>query len=76
MLFFFRVGRGWLVVSFLGFYALQTAARAYVMRHHLPPEVLFLGTLGAPSFFLFVFSPKQVRRRRERGRRQRPERSG
>ncbi|MCP3143973.1 FG-GAP-like repeat-containing protein [Pyxidicoccus xibeiensis] len=55
VLFFFRVGRGWLVVSFLGFYALQTAARAYVMRHHLPPEVLFLGTLGAPSFFIFVF---------------------
>ncbi|MFP2907179.1 FG-GAP-like repeat-containing protein [Pyxidicoccus sp. 3LFB2] len=55
VLFLFRVGRGWLVVSFLFFYALQTAARAYVMRHHLPPEVLFLGTLGAPSFFIFVF---------------------
>ncbi len=25
------------------------------MRHHLPPEVLFLGTLGAPSFFIFIF---------------------
>lgn len=55
VLFFFRVGRTWLVVSFLGFYALQTALRAYVMRHHLPPEVLFLGTLGAPSFFIFCF---------------------
>jgi hypothetical protein len=55
VLFFFRVGRGWLVVSFLGFYALQTAVRAWVMRYHLPPEVLFLGTLGAPSFFIFVF---------------------
>jgi hypothetical protein len=55
VLFFFRVGRGWLVVSFLCFYAAQTALRAYVMRHHLPPEVLFLGTLGAPSFFIFVF---------------------
>lgn len=55
VLFFFRVGRGWLVVSFLTFYALQTALRAYVMRHHLPPEVLFLGTLGAPSFFIFTF---------------------
>ncbi|WP_141617115.1 FG-GAP-like repeat-containing protein [Myxococcus sp. AB036A] len=55
VLFFFRVGRGWLVVSFLFFYALQTALRAYVLRHHLPPEVLFLGTLGAPSFFIFVF---------------------
>lgn len=55
VLFLFRVGRGWLVVSFLCFYALQTGLRAYVMRHHLPPEVLFLGTLGAPSFFIFVF---------------------
>jgi hypothetical protein len=25
------------------------------MRHHLPPETLFLGTLSAPSFFLFTF---------------------
>jgi Na+-translocating ferredoxin:NAD+ oxidoreductase RnfD subunit len=55
VLFFFRVGRTWLVLSFLGFYALQTALRAYILRHHLPPEVLFLGTLGAPSFFIFTF---------------------
>jgi hypothetical protein len=55
VLFLFRVGRGWLVVSFLLFYAAQTGLRAYIMRHHLPPEVLFLGTLGAPSFFIFVF---------------------
>jgi Na+-translocating ferredoxin:NAD+ oxidoreductase RnfD subunit len=55
VLFLFRVGRGWLVVSFLLMYAAQTGLRAYVMRHHLPPEVLFLGTLGAPSFFIFVF---------------------
>lgn len=55
MLFLFRVGRTWLVLSFLTFYALQTAFRAWVLRYHLPPEVLFLGTLGAPSFFLFTF---------------------
>jgi hypothetical protein len=55
VLFLFRVGRGWLVVSFLLLYAAQTGLRAYIMRHHLPPEVLFLGTLGAPSFFIFVF---------------------
>jgi hypothetical protein len=55
VLFFFRVGRTWLVVSFLTFYALQTALRAYFLRHHLPPEVLFLGTLGTPAFFLFTF---------------------
>ncbi|MFY0572240.1 CRTAC1 family protein [Archangium lansingense] len=55
VLFFFRVGRTWLVLSFLGFYALQTALRAYILRYHLPPEVLFLGTLGAPAFFIFTF---------------------
>ena len=54
-LFVFRVGRGWLVASFLVFYALQTALRAYLMRAHLPPEMLFLGTMSAPPFFLFTF---------------------
>lgn len=54
-LFVFRVGRGWLIVSFLLFYALQTALRAYIMRAHLPPEMLFLGTLTTPPFFLFTF---------------------
>ncbi|MBI3724937.1 VCBS repeat-containing protein [bacterium] len=55
VLFVFRIGRSCLVLSFLAFYALQTALRAYVLRFHLPPEVLFLGTLGAPSFFIFTF---------------------
>ncbi|MBW3569866.1 MAG: CRTAC1 family protein [Gemmatimonadetes bacterium] len=54
-LFVFRVGRGWLIVSFLLFYALQTGLRAYVMRAHLPPEMLFLGTMTTPPFFLFTF---------------------
>lgn len=54
-LFVFRIGRGWLIGSFLVLYALQTALRAWVMRHHLPPEMLFLGTLGAPPFFIFTF---------------------
>lgn len=69
MLFVFRVGKGWLVVSFLVFYALQTAVRAYVMRHHLPWQTLFFGTLESPPFYLFTFymitdpatSPKTVR---------------
>lgn len=55
MLFVFRVGKGPLVVSFLCFYALQTAVRAYIMRHHLPWQTLFLGTLESPPFFLFTF---------------------
>ena len=55
MLFVFRVGKGWLVVSFLAFYALQTGVRAWVMRHHLPWQTLFFGTLASPPFYLFTF---------------------
>jgi enediyne biosynthesis protein E4 len=55
VLFVFRVRRGWLISSFLVFYALQTALRAYLLRAHLPPEMLFLGTMETPPFYLFVF---------------------
>lgn len=69
MLFVFRVGKGPLVVSFLVLYALQTAVRAYIMRHHLPWQTLFFGTLESPPFYLFTFymitdpatSPKTTR---------------
>lgn len=54
-LFVFRVGRGPLIGSFLVFYALQTGLRAWIMRFHLPPTMLFVGTLGSPPFFLFTF---------------------
>jgi hypothetical protein len=54
-LFVFRVGRGWLIVSFLFFYMLQTALRAYLMRYHIPAEMLLIGTLTSPPFFLFTF---------------------
>lgn len=54
-LFVFRIGRGWLIMSFLLFYALQTALRAWLMRAHLPPEMLFLGTMTSAPFFLFTF---------------------
>ena len=55
VLFIFKVGRNWLIVSFLCFYALQTALRAYIFRHHIPPEMLFIGTMAAPPFFIFTF---------------------
>jgi hypothetical protein len=55
ILFVFRIGRGWLIVSFLIFYALQTALRAWIMRAHLPPEMLFLGTMTSAPFYLFTF---------------------
>ena len=54
-LFVARIGRTPLILSFLGFYALQTALRAWILRFHLPPEVLFVGTLTSPPFFLFTF---------------------
>ncbi|TPW19253.1 MAG: FG-GAP repeat-containing protein, partial [Elusimicrobia bacterium] len=54
-LFVFRVGRGWLVGSFLGFYVLQILLRAYIMRWHLPAETLLFGTLTSAPFFLFAF---------------------
>jgi Na+-translocating ferredoxin:NAD+ oxidoreductase RnfD subunit len=50
-----KVSRVWLVSSFLFFFSLQTALRAWIMQHHLPFETLFLGTLSSPSFFIFTF---------------------
>ena len=50
-----KIGRSWLVGSFLIFYAIQTVFRAWVMRHHVPPEAILLGTISAPAFFLFTF---------------------
>lgn len=54
-LFVFRIKKTALIVSFLVFYALQTALRAWIMRYHLPPETLFLGTLTSAPFFIFTF---------------------
>jgi hypothetical protein len=54
-LFVFKIGRGPLIGSFLAFYALQTAVRAWFMRHHIPPEMLFWGTVASPPFFIFTF---------------------
>jgi enediyne biosynthesis protein E4 len=54
-LFVFRIGRTTLILSFLGFYALQTLLRAYILRDHLPVETLILGTLTSARFYLFTF---------------------
>jgi hypothetical protein len=54
-LFVARIGRTTLILSFLGFYVLQIALRAHIMRFYLPPEALLLGTLSSAPFFLFVF---------------------
>lgn len=53
--FFSKIKKGWLVGSFLLFYAIQTAIRAVIMRHHIPAPMLFWGTVTTPGFFLFVF---------------------
>jgi Na+-translocating ferredoxin:NAD+ oxidoreductase RnfD subunit len=55
MLFMPRINRLPLVSSFLVTFTLLTALRAWIMRHHLPFETLFWGTLSSPSFLLFTF---------------------
>jgi Na+-translocating ferredoxin:NAD+ oxidoreductase RnfD subunit len=50
-----RINRHYLVGSFLLTFTLQTALRAWIMRHHLPFETLFFGTITTPAFFLFSF---------------------
>jgi Na+-translocating ferredoxin:NAD+ oxidoreductase RnfD subunit len=50
-----KINRYYLVLSFLATFTLQTALRALILRHHLPFETLFLGTLTSPSFILFTF---------------------
>ena len=50
-----KVNRFPLVLSFLFFFSLATLLRAEIMKHHLPFETLFLGTITSPAFFLFTF---------------------
>lgn len=50
-----KINRHWLVISFLLTFTVQTFLRAMIMKHHLPFETLFLGTLSSPAFFLFTF---------------------
>lgn len=44
-----------LVGFFLILYLGQAAARAWIMRHHIPAEAVFLGSVTSPAFFLFTF---------------------
>lgn len=55
LLFALRIRRHWLILSFLGFYALQIALRGYLMRYHIPASTLVVGTLTSAPFFLFAF---------------------
>jgi Na+-translocating ferredoxin:NAD+ oxidoreductase RnfD subunit len=55
LLFALRINRTALIVSFLGFYALQLGIRAYLMQHLVPPETIVMGALSSPAFYLFTF---------------------
>jgi hypothetical protein len=55
VLFVFRIGRLPLILSFLGFYALEVLVRAYVLRYHIHLETLILGALTSARFYLFTF---------------------
>jgi len=55
VLFVFRIGRLPLILSFLGFYAIQVLIRAYVLRYHIPLATLVLGALTSARFYLFTF---------------------
>ncbi|MEM7369598.1 MAG: FG-GAP-like repeat-containing protein [Bacteroidota bacterium] len=55
LMFLKQINRHWLILSFLFFYLLQTALRAYILRNHIPIETLFIGTMTTPAFYLFTF---------------------
>ncbi|NVJ59366.1 MAG: VCBS repeat-containing protein [Gammaproteobacteria bacterium] len=54
-LFVFKINRNALIISFLIFYSMNLAVRAWFTQHHVPPETIILGTLTAPAFYLFTF---------------------
>ncbi len=64
-----KIRRAPLIISFLLFYSINLAIRAWLTRWHVPPETLFFGTLSSPAFYLFAFfmitdpatSPKSAR---------------
>ena len=55
LLFVFRIQKTALIGSFLLFYFLALAGRAWITRWHMPPETWFMGTLTSPAFYLFAF---------------------
>jgi Na+-translocating ferredoxin:NAD+ oxidoreductase RnfD subunit len=55
LLFVLPVRRSTLIVSFLAFYFIALAARAWLTRWHMPAETWFMGALTSPAFFLFTF---------------------
>jgi Na+-translocating ferredoxin:NAD+ oxidoreductase RnfD subunit len=54
-LFMPKINRHWLVISWLGTFTLQIVFRSILIKHYLPWQTLFFGTLSSPAFFLFTF---------------------
>ncbi|PIP94196.1 MAG: hypothetical protein COW00_13285 [Bdellovibrio sp. CG12_big_fil_rev_8_21_14_0_65_39_13] len=50
-----KINRTPLVLSFLGVFTLQIILRSILIKHYLPFNTLFFGTLTSPPFFLFTF---------------------
>ncbi len=55
VLFVFKIQRTPLIISFLIFYFIALAFRAWLTRWHMPPETWFMGALTSPAFYLFTF---------------------
>jgi Na+-translocating ferredoxin:NAD+ oxidoreductase RnfD subunit len=55
MLLVLPIRRRALILSFLAFYCIALAVRAWLTRWHMPPETWFLGALTSPAFYLFTF---------------------
>ncbi|MDY6802691.1 MAG: FG-GAP-like repeat-containing protein [Cyanobacteriota bacterium] len=55
LLFVLKIKRNALIISFLGFYAIQLGLRAYLMQDIVPPQTLIMGAITAPAFYLFTF---------------------
>tara|TARA_R110002072_G_scaffold276051_1_gene437324 strand:+ start:52820 stop:55588 length:2769 start_codon:yes stop_codon:yes gene_type:complete len=50
-----KINRTPLVLSFLAVFTLQILLRSVLIKHYLPFETLFIGTISSPAFFLFTF---------------------
>ena len=54
-LFVFKIKRNVLILSFLSFYGINVAIRAWLTQHHVPAEAIIMGTITSPAFYLFTF---------------------
>lgn len=55
LLFMPKINRHWLVISWLLTFMAQIVFRSLLIKHYLPWQTLFFGTLSSPAFFLFTF---------------------